>query len=147
MSYLILVPHFIFLNFFFVIITKTWSWMSLMSTWVKRLTYLSPEGFSWNAFRLMSNDLLRKGKIQEIAQPRKICSINRSKNLLSFLSKSFFLVGNFFHFTIYVSFGNEVVKTYIYRSSLTVTLIGSQGSYLCYWVTLDLTQVSLSTRL
>ena len=50
------------------------------------------------------------GKIKEIAQPTKTCSINKSKDLLSFLSSSFFLVSNFFHFTINVSFGNEVVN-------------------------------------
>ena len=55
-SYLYLVPY-IFLNFFFVIKRKMWTWMmSLMSTWVKRSTYLSLENFSLNAFMLMINN-------------------------------------------------------------------------------------------
>ena len=36
-------------------------------------------------------------------------------------------------------FGNDVVEAYIYRSSLTVTLLHSQGFCLCSQVTLDLT--------
>ena len=74
---------------------------------------MSPEGFSLNAFRLMINNLLRKGKIKEIAQPIKTCSINRSKDLLSL---SFILAGNFFYVGLYVSFGNEVAEIYVYRS-------------------------------
>ena len=48
---------------------------------------------------------------------------------------------------IYGSFGNEVFKVYVYRPSMTVTLLCSQGFCLCYRVTLDLTRVSLSTKL
>ena len=43
-----------------------------------------------------------------------------------------FLAGNFFHFAIYVSFGNELVEAYFHRSSLTVMLLHSQGFWLCY---------------
>ena len=59
--YLYLVQLNIFVDFFFVIITKTWTWMMLlMSTWVKRSTYLSVEGFSLNAFILMINNWSRR---------------------------------------------------------------------------------------
>ena len=40
---------------------------------------------------------------------------------------------------IYVFFGNDAVEAYIYRSSLTVMLLHSQGFCLCSQVTLDLT--------
>ena len=53
----IVVPHYISLNFFFVIISKMRTWMmSLMSIWVKRSTYLSHQGFSLNAFMLLINN-------------------------------------------------------------------------------------------
>ena len=50
-------------------------------------------------------------------------------------------------FAIYVSFGNEAAEAFVYRSSLTVTLIRSQEFCLCYQVTLDFTRVGISTRL
>ena len=44
-------------------------------------------------------------------------------------------------------FGNEVLEADIYWSSVTVKLLHFQGFCLCYQVTLDLSWVSLSTRL
>ena len=94
--------------------------------------------------------------MKEITQLSKTCSINKGIGLLSFAvmlifltlkSFFFFLAGSFYHFVIYVSFENEVVEAYIHKSSLTVTLLSSQGFCLCYKVTLDLTRVSVSTRL
>ena len=53
----IVVPHYIFHNFFFVIITKMWTWMmSLVSIWAKRSIYLSHKGFGLNAFVLLINN-------------------------------------------------------------------------------------------
>ena len=94
--------------------------MSLKSTWVKRSTYLSLEGFNLNAFMLVINNYSRKGK-KETTQTTKVCSKSvkqsKGKGLLSFAViffmtlNSFFLSGNFFfHFTIYVSLGMRWFK-------------------------------------
>ena len=98
-----MVSHDIFLRFFFVIITKTRiSMMSLKSTWVKRLAYLSPKSFSLNTFRFMINNQLRKEKT--ITEPTKTCSTNKSKGLLPFAVTLFFLTLNSFFGWQFLSF-------------------------------------------
>ena len=147
-----MVSHYIFLRFFFVIITKTR--ISMMSLRVHEsrdwLTWV-PKVLAWIHLGLWL--IISWGKKKQSLSQQKPVQQIKAKVSCPSLSHYFFwlwtvfLGGNFFHFAIYVSFGNEFVEAYIFRSSLTVMLLCSHGFCLCYRVILDLTQVSISTRL